>query len=176
MRQKEFAALVGVTETTVMRWLREGMPHQRSGKHGRSIDIDPAVSLPWLKDRGIRADVRRTERPLVEDGEVVDLQPGDSSAAYASARAKREDFAARMAELNYKQAAGELMDANQVKAELADACTRFRVACEALPYRIGVRVAPVSDENEVVAIMNEEIELFLQELSDSFADMVDGCP
>ena len=47
---KEWANIMKVHPRTVMRWLREGMPHM---KVNRLVRIDKDEALQWLKDKRV---------------------------------------------------------------------------------------------------------------------------
>lgn len=47
----QFAALCGVSPSTVTNWMDEGMPCERTGRQKDRVTIDPALAVPWAIDR-----------------------------------------------------------------------------------------------------------------------------
>ncbi len=46
MNSREYAEHLGISQSTVKRWLREGLPAKR---FGRDVNIQPADADPWVK-------------------------------------------------------------------------------------------------------------------------------
>jgi len=99
--------LDGGTPPAVQKALRSGrLPSARKAANGH-WRIDPVVA-----DREWRANTDSTRLP--EGSEARPALPGMT---WAQARALREEFAARKAQLDYERAAGKLISADQARRE-----------------------------------------------------------
>ena len=90
---------------------------------------------------------------------------------YQDARAKREHYAALQEELNYRKSAGELIELAQVVAAGADIMTVLRNALESAPDTLAPRLAAIGDEQQIRAVLAEEVELILGAASERLAEM-----
>lgn len=90
------------------------------------------------------------------------------------AKAARETYEARMAELRYRKMKDELVDAAEVKRAFATASRNVRDGLLAMPDRIASIIAAETDPDRVRQMMIEEIEKTLSTLADTGADGGDG--
>lgn len=100
-----------------------------------------------------------------------DPPPAAEDHNYQNARAKREYYAALQEELNYRRAAGELVELAQVVAAGADIITVLRNALESAPDTLAPRLAPIADEQQIRAVLAEEVELILGAAAERLAEM-----
>jgi hypothetical protein len=89
--------------------------------------------------------------------------------SYASSRAAREVYMARLAKLEFEERSGKLMDADQVRAQIFGLGRRLRDAFLGLPDRMAPVVTGQSDQAEVHRILTEEVTTCLAELSSAQA-------
>lgn len=165
MNQREIAHLVGVSQSTISAWLREGMPCRHPGGRGRACDIDASAALGWLDKRGIKPNVGRVKTAGLEVGD------GDDRDVYKSARAKRENIEAQRAELRFKQEAGELLFKDDVARVVVAAVTEVRAGLEELPAKLASEISMMTDEAHVRALLTQEIERLLEHLSSRIAGL-----
>lgn len=168
MNQREMAHLVGVSQSTVSAWLREGMPCCHPGGRGRACVIDASAALAWLDKRGIKPNVGRVKAAGLEVGD------GDDSDTYKTARAKREKIEALRAELRLKQEAGELVFKADVQQVLVSAFTEVRAGLEELPANLASEIAMTSDVGHARALLTGEIERLLEHLSRRLAGLAEA--
>ena len=90
---------------------------------------------------------------------------------FQDARAKREHYAAESAELEFRRAAGELMEAALVTATVADAVVTLRGRLETLPDLLAPQIAALSDEQAIRATLAEHVEHMLGELAAHFGKL-----
>lgn len=124
-----------------------------------------AVAQRHAEARGAELDGATPPAPAAPPA----AEPPDHN--YQDARAKREHYAALQEELNYRQAAGELVELAQVVAAGADIMTVLRNALESAPDTWAPRLAPLADEQEIRAVLAEEVELILGAASERLAEM-----
>jgi len=84
---------------------------------------------------------------------------------FPAARARKEHFLAQQAELEYRQRAGELLESAEAAHVVAEAATYVRTTLESLPDRLAPQVAHETDEHRIHALLAEDIEHTLRELS-----------
>lgn len=90
---------------------------------------------------------------------------GAAAEARANASAIKETFAAKLAELEYRQKTGELVPASEVKTAAYQAARRARELLQAIPARISAILAGETDPMKCEEILNGEIERVCDELS-----------
>jgi hypothetical protein len=94
---------------------------------------------------------------------------GDKSGnVYQKARAMREQYNAMLAKIEYEQATGALLVSTEVAAAVMDGDVIIRNRLESLPTILAPRLAVETDEHKVRALLTDEIEHLLGELSKSF--------
>lgn len=134
MKQTEYARHRGVSAAAVSRAIKEGrITLQNDGR------IDPvAADAQWEANTRKRADPRSQPRARQGVHTGADRQaPADR--AFLDARTRRELADANLAELRYAQACGELVRADDVRAEWASKISALRDAL----LNLGARLAPV---------------------------------
>lgn len=123
---------------------------------------EPAAQLK-LQPQG---DERAEDGPLPAGGAAAAKEENGKDFGYLEARAKREQFQAKQAELDYLEAIGELVP----KAELTEAATkRYRAIRDKLlniPDRLSAILAAEKDPIVVHTTLAKEIKQVLHELSD----------
>lgn len=90
---------------------------------------------------------------------------------YQDARAKHEHFKAAIAELEYRKAARELLEAGEVVGALSGILTVLRNRLESLPDVLAPQLAPITEEQQIRAMLADEVEIALGEVSARFAEM-----
>lgn len=88
--------------------------------------------------------------------------------AFSDARDKKEHYQAEMARLDYEVRCGTLMDAAEVRAAVANAATTLRTRLELLPDQLAPQLAAQHDESAVRAMLANEVESLLSDLSHHF--------
>ena len=87
---------------------------------------------------------------------------------YQASRAKREHYAAEKAEMEYRQAAGQLLETAQVISVMTDAAAQIRNRLESLPDTLAPILAATPDPDQVRATLAEHIAHALTTLSQDF--------
>lgn len=98
-----------------------------------------------------------------ENEDDQDDEPGRPD--YQNARARKELANAQLAEMEVRQKAGDLFDAAEALAIVADAATIFRTAMESRRPLLVSQLAMISDEAEIRVFLEEQDEYLLADLS-----------
>lgn len=89
---------------------------------------------------------------------------------YATSRAVREAYMARLARLEYEEKAGELVRADEVRVQVFNAIRKARDLLLAMPDRVAPQVAPSQSEIHTVhTVLTGEVERVLEELRSGFS-------
>jgi phage terminase Nu1 subunit (DNA packaging protein) len=102
----------------------------------------------------------------VEDGELE--EDGDQGPSLSKESAREKHWKAHLAELTYRQRAGELVDAAAVAAEYADFCTTVRTKLLGLPSRMKQAHPELSLEQ--LATLDDYVREALEELAGADAE------
>lgn len=171
----EFARLMGVNKSTVTRWAEKGQIVLASGQ------VDVEASQQRLRDTGgARPDV--AERHAAGRGAAVPgpkVGAGDTAPpaapptqddrvgnTYQAARAVKEKYAAMQAKLDYEKAVGNLIPKDDVDAALRAFATSVRARLDVLPDQLAPLLAPVSDLDEIHALLAEHARSILAAVAD----------
>lgn len=84
---------------------------------------------------------------------------------YAEAKAYREAYMAKIAELDYKIKKGEYIKKDEVERHNFELARIMRDALMAIPHKMSLRIAGKKDASEVEAILENEIISILENLS-----------
>jgi hypothetical protein len=90
---------------------------------------------------------------------------GNSSENFAMARAAREAYNAKLAELNFRERAKQLVDAGTVRARAFENARAVRDAVLGLPNKIGAELAAETDPVKVQNLLILELTRVLEELA-----------
>jgi len=118
----------------------------------------------------MHADRHQEDRERKAAGMLDDLT-GKAGSAYQQARAMREKYAAMQAKISYEKEIGLLLVANDVKMAVADGDALIRNRLESLPDILAPQLAAEKDEQRIRALLSDQIEYLLDELSRSFKSM-----
>jgi len=88
-----------------------------------------------------------------------------SSGGYATARAIRESYEARIRELDFKRMSGELVAVDDVRVAAYNTNRRARDLLLAIPDRVAAVIAGLTDRAQVHKILAEEFQRVCDELS-----------
>lgn len=102
--------------------------------------------------------------------------PARSGVDYQSARARREHFNAKLAELEYRKTVGLLVEIDLVREVILNAGTTLRTHLEQMSERLAPRVLDAETESEIRAVILEEVETALGDMADTFRRHVTGSP
>ena len=135
--------------------------------------IDPErANQEWSKNtfagQTIREAAAAPERlPPVHDSPAP---TGDPVTAYLRARAVKESFQARTAELEYKERAGKLIEAARASEYAATFSAIVKDGLMAMPDRLAPMLAASDDEKAIHRMLVTEIAAVLRKVSKAVAD------
>jgi len=95
---------------------------------------------------------------------------GDPVTAYLRARAVRESFAARTAQLEYEERAGKLIQAVRASEYAAGFSSIVKDGLMAMPDRLAPMLAAVDDERAIHRMLAAEVSAMLRKVSKAIAD------
>jgi len=95
---------------------------------------------------------------------------GDPVTAYLRARAVRESFQARTAELEYKERTGKLIEATRASEYAATFSAIVKDGLMAMPDRLAPMLAAVDDEKTIHGMLAADIAAVLRKVSKAVAD------
>ena len=95
---------------------------------------------------------------------------GDPVSAYLRARAVRESFAARTAQLEYEERSGKLIQAVRASEYAAEFSSIVKDGLMAMPDRLAPSLAAVDDEKAVHRMLVTEVSAVLRKVSKAIAD------
>jgi len=97
-------------------------------------------------------------------------ESGDPVSAYLRARAVRESFAARTAQLEYEERAGKLIQAVRASEYAAGFSSIVKDGLMAMPDRLAPMLAAVDDERAIHRMLAAEVSAVLRKVSKAIAD------
>ncbi len=154
LTRAQFARANGYSKSSVTRF-------QHAGRLVMVGDlVDPVASLKRIADTAdpARDDVTRRHAEGRADGGLP-LPPqgsvGRADNGYQGARALKEKYAALSAKLEYEKAAGDLIAKADVDASLISFATSVRAKLEQMADQLAPVLGPVTDLDEVHALLSE---------------------
>lgn len=161
----EFGKKIDVTRDRVVKGIKSGI---LSGSV-KKTKIGKRVVYKIHAEKGARewADnidpsKKRDDEKQIETKEMG----GTGSSHYQKAKAHKEFFAAKLAELDYQQKAGKLVSADRVKAESFKIARRIRDSILSVPEKISAEVAAMDNPREISIYMKEQLAAALKDLGD----------
>lgn len=93
------------------------------------------------------------------------------SQTFSDSREKKDYYAGELARLDYEERCGKLMQAGEVLAVVSNAAVTLRTRLESFPDQLAPQLASMSDEQQIRAILADNIEILLGELSAQMASI-----
>lgn len=164
----EYAAHIGASPAYVTKLGKQGRLVEREQEGKRLVDFD-------LTDRLVRnttdmgrarngANASPDRAPSVPIAPIAD--GGRVDAIFRQAQAQERAYNAKLAELEYKRAIGEVVSAADVEAELSRVFAAFREAMMQIPARVSAVLAAETDPAKVAETLNDEIRRALLQLKE----------
>jgi hypothetical protein len=163
MTERQIAKESGYSPSVVHRKLTQGRTAGEIVRSGveRQKRMESAVEAPkGAKGSGKRK--RGSTKPI--DGAPNPNHP-KSDEDYWNAQRRKEIALADLREIEVKQKRGELIPAAEVEVEWATVCTTIRDGMLSLPSKLSDRLAPITNPQEIGAILRSEIRAELTRIS-----------
>ena len=147
--QAEFARQAGYARSYVTQLKQSG----RLVMDGKLVIVDQSL-----------ARIAATKDPNRDD------VTGDS---FQSARATKEKYHALQAKADYEKSIGQLVEYADVKRVGAEIGITVRTALENMPDQLSAELAPIHDQEQIHALLVEQVEDLLHKLSDKLNALQD---
>lgn len=166
--RSEYAAHLGASKAYVTKLGHQGRLVEREINGKLLIDVE-------LTDRLIRnttdmskarngANAAPSRTPSSAIAPIAD--GGKVDAIFRQAQAQERAYHAKLAELEWKKAIGELVPAADVTAELSRVFATFREAMQQIPGRVAAVLAAESDQARIHQVLDGEIRSALLHLKE----------
>lgn len=162
----EFSKIIGVRRERILKGINDGVISEsvtkvKAGSSYRYY-IDAEKGVREWADNIDPAKQRNQEKPqkAPESGEE------NKKSAFQLSKAAKEYYNAKMAELEYKEKAGQLVNAEKVKAETFKIGRRVRDTLLGVPDRVAAELANMKEPREISIYLKEQIALSLKDLGD----------
>lgn len=167
VKPAELARRLGVSRQAVSKAIKTGRIQTVSGG---LVEFERALAS-WRGNshpiEGLKAAGRSAPPPSVPLAEGPEDLSSSSSASstFATSRAIREAYLARLARLDYEERVGKLLPADEVRKTAFQAARRARDLLLAVPDRLSAVLAASTDPGEVRNLLTEEIQRAVNELA-----------
>jgi hypothetical protein len=181
----EFARIKGADRSTVSRAMKDRIKRAivtRNGK--RMIDVELAMSL-WDKNTTPNNNAKISQKKQAPAQQVVARQPADPAAAALlntvlttpddeipdryDSESRKVHYQAELAKLQTLKERGELVPVADVRQEASRIARQVRDLLLNIPTRNAAKVATMQDQEEVRALLQNEIEMALRGLANESA-------
>ena len=157
MSLRAYARHRGVALNAIQAALASG--RIQAEKEGDKLRIDPAAAdLALAENTDFSKQGRKA--PGADDA-ASRPAPG----TFASSRAEREAYQAKLKKLEFEERSGKLVDIDEVRREAFELARAVRNALTAIPDRISAQLAAEVNPHRVHELLAEEIRKALEELA-----------
>lgn len=162
----EFAERVGVSRQRILTAINSGVlvtsvTKTMNGKKPEyTIDEESG-----LKEWASNIDPSK-QRDQDKAAATKDMGGKEGGGNYQKARAAKEFFNAKIAELEFHERAGKLISADRVKAESFKIGRRVRDSLMSVPERVAAELATMTEPREISIYLKEQIAAALKDLGD----------
>lgn len=91
--------------------------------------------------------------------------------SFGDARERKEHYSAELSRLEYEERCGKLMVASEVIGVVAGAAVTLRTRLESFPDLLAPQLAAIADEQQIRAMLADQVEILLGELAEKFAEI-----
>ena len=134
-----------------------------------TIDAERA-NQEWTKNTFAGQTIHKPRRTAPSPMHESPAASGDPVTAYLRARAVKESFAARTAQLEYEERAGKLIPAARAAEYAAGFSSIVKDGLMAMPDRLAPMLAAVDDEKAIHRMLVAEVSAALRKVSKAVAD------
>jgi hypothetical protein len=134
-----------------------------------TIDAERA-NQEWAKNKFAGQTIHKPSAAAPSPMHEPPAASGDPVTAYLRARAVKESFAARTAQLEYEERAGKLIPAARAAEYAAGFSSIVKDGLMAMPDRLAPMLAAVDDEKAIHRMLVAEVSAALRKVSKAVAD------
>lgn len=91
--------------------------------------------------------------------------------AFADSRERKEHYSAELSRLDFEERCGKLMESSVVLGVVAGAAVTLRSRLETFPDLLAPQLAAIGDEQQIRAMLADQVEILLGELAEKFAEI-----
>jgi phage terminase Nu1 subunit (DNA packaging protein) len=143
--EREFAKAAGVSQATIQRAVKSGRIQKTAGK----IDLESQLAAFEQK-----ADLSKDRGDCGHEDSDADSPDKPQVSQFQAAKARREDYTARLKELEYQKKSGQLIERSVVSRTLFRFCRMVRDGILNIPGRVA---------GELSALLVKHLETILNE-------------
>ncbi len=163
MNQSEYAKKKGLTPQYISKLKNQGViVFKENG------EIDEQASDQRINENKDPAKQQLSEYHAQQRQKKAAGETISAGQSYQQARAMKEQYAAMQARIAYEKEIGNLLDIQSVRLAIMDSDAIVRNKLESLPDIIAPLLADESDESKIRAILLDQIEMLLTDLSKTF--------
>lgn len=166
--RSEYAAHLGASKGYVTKLGHQGRLVEREINGKKLVDVELTDRLirntTDMSKAGNGANAVPGRAPSSAIAPIAD--GGRVDAIFRQAQAQERAYSAKLAELEYKKAIGELVSAADVQAELSRIFATFREAMQQIPNRLAAVLAAETDQARVHDALDVEIRSALLHLKE----------
>lgn len=163
--QTQFARRLGVAKSYVTALKQNGRLVMTDDG---LVDVEPSIAR-IAETTGGRDDM--VEINAARRSSVVEPPVEESPVRRIDALARKEHLGAELLQIELDEKRGNLFQAGDVLAVVSDAATTLRTRLESFPDILSSQLAAITDEHQVRAILADNVEILLQEMSARFAQI-----
>lgn len=164
--QVMFARRIGVAKSYITALKHDGRLVMAEGG-GVDVEASLARIAATAGGRDDMSDIMAEQR-----GAPVAVPPVEETAVRrVDAQARKEHLGAELLQIELDEKRGKLFKAEDVLAVVSDAATTLRTRLESFPDILSPQLAAITDEHQVRAILADNVEILLQEMSSRFAQI-----
>lgn len=168
----ETAEIIGVSETTLRKYIREGCPVRAGGSNGIAYELSISEVHAWIKARDDATRAAEEARRRENEQFRLDLGLGDlktgQDAAGMTPRQQLEAMQAEAARVKLARDQGELILFEQAREIVTTACFTVSRSLMSIPDRMGAQFG--WSEDEILACRGY-VEAALSALSEGVAKL-----
>lgn len=161
----EYAKLRGISKAAVSLAISEGKLPKAAVKVGRGWQIDADLAdQEWRENTNPGMGAPTHDNAKGHNGGDTPVDVPMEKQSLAASKAKREQFMAELARLEYEQKAGSLVSAEEVKKEAFKIARIVRDSILNIPDRVAAELAAETNQFRVHKRLTEELRKALEEL------------
>lgn len=144
------ADAIGITPPTLDEWVRRGCPAVQKGARGRAWEFNSAAVMKWREE------------------DIRDQTKGVEVSSADELRRRKLEAEVELVELDLSREKGAVVLVEEYERAMAKGFAEVRSRLRGvLPSRVAGRLAALTSETEIKAVLREEIDEALDVLSDS---------
>lgn len=162
----EFAERVGVSRQRILTAINSGVLVGSVTKTKKAKGFEYTIDEEsGLKEWAANIDPSKQRDPE-KAAETRAMDKGGEQSNYQKAKAAKEFFNAKIAELEFHERAGKLISADRVKAESFKIGRRVRDSLMSVPERVAAELATMTEPRAISIYLKEQIAAALKDLGD----------